>query len=239
MRLSTGPNWSCPSLFPFFFFVVELSVQLYVFFRSFVRPPVDGVCNEKVGVVSVGYFSLLAYSLFSFLRWRIGHEGFSLCWTRGPGCPLNWNLVLPPFAVLCSHLFFFCVYIYIYLSISGISLSAVFCLCGRRWEKRIQIADSGCVRMCGSLFFCFFPFCYLLFRLTFLSVRRTSCFSLSFLSLSTHYVYQQGRKAVLQQPLPPPQQQQRRLSSGRSAPKCWESDRTRSASASWRSWNNK
>lgn len=157
------------------------------------------------------------------LRWRIDHEGFSLCWTRGRvSTQLECSPTSPsPLLLLC-----------IYLSISCICM--LLCM----W-KALRETDPDrwfwmCVCVCGSFFF---RFCYLLFRLTFLSVRRTSCFFLFFhLSLPLpHYVYQQGRKAVLQQP----QQQQRRLSSGRSAPKCWESDRTRSASASWRSWNNK
>ena len=161
---------------------------MYFFVRSSVRPSVDGVCNEKVGVASVGLFFLPLL----ILRWRIGHEGFLLCWARG-----RVSTQLECSLLLCSHLFFFCLgllYIStivspsIYLYVFGISLSA-FCVYVEGAERN----GSRSLTLDVWLFF-FFSFflcvCLLSSLSPYFSLSSSNFMFFSFLSLSLlHYVY--------------------------------------------------
>ena len=132
----------------------------------------------------LGYF----FSLFSFCGDVLVTRAFCSV-EHVAGCPLNWNVVSYSAPTCSSFVWVYCIYLlsYLHLSISMslVSLSPRF-VC--TWKALRETDPDRWLWMCGSFFS--FPFlcvcvCYLLFRLTFLSVRRTSCFSLFSLSLSS------------------------------------------------------
>lgn len=159
----------------FFFVFFFPSIYLFIFFSSFIA-----WTTKRVGSCCF----LLPSRPLLILRWRIGHEGFLLCWTRGRvSTQLECSPTSPsPLLLLC-----------IYLSISCICM--LLCM----W-KALRETDPDrwfwmCVCVCVWLFFfsVFVIFSFALLFSQFVELHVSFSFSISLSPSPIMYTSRAGK----------------------------------------------